>query len=591
MANIPTVALTEVPTAPGLAPRLSADAFNATNRAITQVGGVIQDVGGMLNKYAMQKQEHVNKGYLAGEEAVRMQTAAQIEEFARNNPDKPETWGKMQESTWKSYELGRAERARAQGWGNDVVSTDKQLASSYKAEFGIRFNAEIDKGLIRQGNARLESVATMHINSGNVKGALAAVDQMTIYPDQRQAKIEQITNAHVYGQYDREMSDISTLPPAERVKALAVVESELTTVDKKEVPVNGYVTNEQGERVGGLSQPARTDLVRAARARVKGAEQEIEAEVRRLLSVHSLGSAAFNEQAEASYKAGLIQAQIVAKPDGLGFSMSDTENAAATVNTLRELGPVALKIEQDKQARIAYRANEEQKKMTDAAKAQLIKGQDMSKKAMSGDLTEEEVVTAVTNGEINEQNGKALTGTIRARAQLSVFRQGMKSTDLDDKKYIKNISDYANMSNEDKDDVTHEERMAMLGFMDKDPVLSASGKAEAMKQYLDALGVDLQGWEDNGKTKRPHINGRDIGEIEARARARVYASFKSAPNLGSGWAGTAMIQAEQEITDFFTSDDYKPDAANKDASDKLVERINQRVYNLAAASWIGRLYP
>jgi tellurite resistance protein len=299
-----------------------------------------------------------------------------------------------------------------------------------------------------------------------------------------------------------------------------------------------------------------------------------------LLSVHSLGSAAFNEQAEASYKAGLIQAQIVAKPDGLGFSLIGKENIEATKNTLRELGPVALQIEKNKQAR-----------MTEAANAQIIKGQDMSKKAMAGSLTEEEVVTAVTNGEISEQGGKALAGTIRARAQLSVFRQGIKSTDLDDKNYIKNISDYANMSNEDKDDVTHEERMAMLGFMDRDPVLSASGKAEAMKLYLDALGVDLKGWEDNGKTKRPHINGRDIGEIEARARARVYASFKSAPNLGAGWAGTAMIQAEQEITDFFTSDDYKPDAANKDASDKLVERINQRVYNLAAASWIGRLYP
>lgn len=289
MANIPTVALSEVPTAPGLAPRLSADAFNATNRAITQAGGALQDVGSMLGRFAMVKQEHLNKGYLAGEEAVRMQTAAQIEKFARDNPAKPETWGKMQEDTWKGYEQGRADRAKAQGWGNDVVSTDKQLASSYKAEFGIRFNADIDKGLIRQSNARLDSVAAMHMASNNVEGALAAINEKTQYEGDRLLSIQKLTNDYVVNNFNRELSDIENLPPAEQVKSLRVVEADLTQITKKGDPVNGFVEDKQGNRIGGLNEQDRIRLIRATRESINAAEVTMAQNGRALVRRAQLG--------------------------------------------------------------------------------------------------------------------------------------------------------------------------------------------------------------------------------------------------------------------------------------------------------------
>lgn len=270
---IPTVALSLVPNAPSLGPRMSYD--DPVGASIARVGGAIADVGSVLGRVAQQKQEQVNRGYLAGEEAVRMQTAAQIQEYALKNPDKPETWSKVEADTWKKYEQGKQKRTKEQGWGPAIVAQDKILTDSYRVETGIRFKTETDKALIRQSNARFESVASMHLASGKVKNALAAVDGMTLYPEQRQKVIEQMTNGHVYGQYDREMSDISTLPPAQQAKELAAIEAELTATNKDGTPVNGWVEAEDGTRIGGLGDNARTNLIRQARARINAANVDM----------------------------------------------------------------------------------------------------------------------------------------------------------------------------------------------------------------------------------------------------------------------------------------------------------------------------
>jgi len=287
MATIPTVALSAVPTAPQLGPSMSYD--DPVAGAIARASGAVADVSNVLGRVALQKQEQVNKGYLAGEEAVRMQTASQIQEHAMKNPDKPETWGKFEAETWKSYEQGKQKRAKEQGWGPAVTAQDKLLTDSYRAETGIRFKTEIDKAMIRQSNARLESVATMHLASGNVQAAMAAVDGMTLYPEQRQQKVEQITNGFVYGQYDREMSDISTLPPAQQATEYAAIQAELTATDKDGKPVNGWVDADDGTRLGGLSDSARTDLIRAARARSDAAQSAMAQTGRALVRQAELG--------------------------------------------------------------------------------------------------------------------------------------------------------------------------------------------------------------------------------------------------------------------------------------------------------------
>lgn len=163
MPTIPTVPLSAVPQAPALAPRGDAGAYNATNRAVTQAGAALADVGQALGRFAMQKQEQVNRGLLASEETIRMETAASVESYAAANPDKPETWEEFRKSAWKGYEAGRAKRVKEQKWGPAVVEQDNLLAKSYQAETGVRFRTMQDKAMIRQANGRLAANAREHL--------------------------------------------------------------------------------------------------------------------------------------------------------------------------------------------------------------------------------------------------------------------------------------------------------------------------------------------------------------------------------------------------------------------------------------------
>jgi len=561
MANIPTVALTEVPTAPGLAPRLSADAFNATNRAITQVGGAIQDVGGMLNKYAMQKQEHVNKGYLAGEEAVRMQTAAQIEEFARKNPDKPETWGKMQESTWKSYELGRAERARAQGWGNDVVSTDKQLASSYKAEFGIRFNAEIDKGLIRQGNARLDAVAAMHMASGNFEGALAANDSKTQFEGERLASQQKLVSDYLINNVNRELSDIAKKPPARQMVELAAVESDLVAVNKKGEPVNGWVENKKGERIGGLSPEERTRLIRATRESIDAAEVAMAQNGRALVRQAQLGvdpAIAFSD----AHDKGLISTEVAQSfvPE-LQIALAEKQ---AKIDLAAERSADALATRQDKAEATAQR-------QIDARTGATL---------TMGEIERREAIGITRPNDpfgISKDAAKRLRAELTSREEADTYEPDFLKVNAQLESRLGQgvmgtwFSDAAQMNPMEKRKILNDINVAKI---------SVGAKLKLMDKFFETVKWDLREGEIS------EMDGdRDIGIEEKGLRSNMIQVYReNGTNLGPRSIGARYMSDMQRVGDWFSKNPNATPAAKKAKADEFYAQTKKEVTDEASTA-------
>lgn len=551
---IPTVALSEVSTAPGLAPRLSADAFNATNRAITQAGGALQDVGDMLNRFAMQKQEHVNKGFLAGEEAVRMQTAAQIEKYATENPDKPETWAKFQESTWKSYEQGRSDRAKAQGWGNDVVTTDKQLSDSYRAEFGIRFNAETDKGMIRQANARQQSVATMHLATGNVKGALAAVDSMTLYPEARQAMIEKITNDYLSNKVVREISDIGNLPPAKQIKSLAVVEAELIAVNKKGEPINGWVENEQGDRIGGLNQQERIRLIRATRESINAAEVTMAQNGRVLVRQAQLGvdpAIAFSDarnkglitdevakiflpELQAELKDKQTKADVAAErlADALATRQDKAEAAAQRQIDARTGATLTMKEIERREAIGIARPNDPSGLSKDAANR--LRGELQNREG--ADVYEPDFLKV--NGQLEEKLGQNIIGTF--------------------------FSDSAQMNPVEKRKMLNDIASAKV---------SVGAKLKLMDKFFETVKWDLRDKEIS------EMDGdRDIGPEEKDLRSNMIDFYRKAgTDLGPRSIGAHYMADTQRINDWFSKNENASPAAKQAKANEFYAQTQKEV--------------
>jgi hypothetical protein len=252
----------------------------------------MQDVGQMLGRFAMAKQEQVNRGLLAAEETVRMQTAAQVEAYAEQNQDKPETWDKFAEQTWQEYEKGRGQRAKAQGWGPSVRDADKMMGDQYRAQVGVRFNAKRDGAMIRQANARIMGNAQAKLRGGDYEGYVAAVEQMNLFPDQKEAMIRQGLEEGLYKSANNDLDAIRELPPAQAREAYREFKAQLKAKEGDKFRAWEY-------EKGGLSLGGRVNLESMANAREREAERQMDSTGRRLVAELRLGRATLADVTEA----------------------------------------------------------------------------------------------------------------------------------------------------------------------------------------------------------------------------------------------------------------------------------------------------
>lgn len=552
MPTIPLASRSLVQTGPaGI--RRDADAENAPNRALTAVGGAVMNVAGVLGDFALQKQAQVNRGIMAQEETVRMETAAQIQSFVEKNPDKPETWGKFQDDTWKAYDQGRTQRMKAEKWGPAVVGEDTMKFKEYQAETGIHFRAAQDKAFIRQSNARMEANATEHLRSGNVKAALASINAMNLYEDQRRPKVEQITNGFIYGEYDREMSNIDMLPPAKQAQELARIEQELTATDKDGKPVNGWVEDESGKRVGGLGQPGRTDLIRAARARMRAAEVQMAQSGKTLVRQTELGV----DPAMAFHKA-LDAGQI-------------TEDVARIF--VPEVN-AALMEKQAKEAERAERAAEKLGIRRDRAEAAAHRMIDARGGAT---LTMEEIERREARGitRPNDPTGLTAEAANRLREQLQAVESEDQMTpdfselnDLLESKIGQGVTrtffwDNAQMSPLEKQKILEDINAARI---------SVGAKLKLVDKFFEAAKWDLREGEISDSD-----GDRNIGREEKGLRTSLIEHYRKAGReLGPRSVGARYMADMKQVSDWF--------AANEGASPAVKEAKVKEFYEATRKS-------
>lgn len=570
MPQIPTVALSEVPAAPAMAPRASADAYNATNRALGGVGAALQDAGATLGRFAQEKQAQVNRGILAAEETVRMQTAAQIEAYADENQGTPESWGKFRDSAWKGYEQGRARRAKEQGWGPRVVAEDKMLATAYQAETGIRFRSQENKALIRQSNDRLRGNATARAIGGDWNGALEVIDQMNQTEGQKIEARQSVISDGMAQDYGMRLANIGTLSNADQFTQLKALQSDLIALDEKGQPVNGVLRNgDDGEILGGLDPAARTRLVNSVNEQLSQVDRAMFFEV------------------------GKVAAEMESDVN-LGLQMWNEATVDGRINSLSRYGGVLTRTLRDVDAIQAGQqkrsADANIRRSAETREKQLGREDTLDGMIAEGKKTPEDVVAERTQGRITEEGAQRLIARANALAEVELktpwkqISRNPSSQDVRGKILL-----YASTAKEpNREAASAGERQAMLMQIDYLPI-SPTAKAKLMRDFVDASTVDILGWEE-GRMKK--IDGRKVDAVESTARANLYNTYRATPNLGQGWAGQLLLDQERQLTALFTSDEYgmmKPTERAK-AAQGLVDSQRRKVAETATGQILDGLY-
>jgi hypothetical protein len=517
------------------------------------------DVSNTLGRFAMAKQEQVNKGLLASEETIRMETAAAVESYAQQNADKPETWEKNREATWKAYEQGRAKRMKEQGWGPRVKLQDDMLTKQYQAETGIRFRAMTDAALIRQSNARLEANATEHLRSGNVKAALASINAMNLFADQRGAKIEQITNGFVYGEYDREMSNIDMLPPAQQAQEFARIEQELTETDKDGKPVNGWVEDESGKRLGGLDQPGRTDLIRAARARMRAADVRMAQTGRGLVRQAELGV-----DAAMAFQKALDAGEI-------------TEDVA------RIFVPEVNAALMEKQAKEGERAEREAEKLGIRRDRAEAAAQRMIDARGGATLTMEEIERREARGitRPNDPTGLTADAANRLREQLQAVEAGDQMTPEFAKinERLENRLGQGVMGTffRDAAQMNPREKARELEKINAAPV-SVGAKLKLMDKFFEVVKWDLREGEISDRD-----GDRNIGPEEKELRTSLIEHYRKAGReLGPRAIGARYMADMNQVSAWFAANEGASPAAKQAKAREFYETTRKAVADEAS---------
>jgi len=565
------------------------DGMAAGQRALA---GGIASVGQALHDFSEKKQAAVNFATVA--DANRQMDAAfsDYQDKLRNNGDEKTylpDWQKDVSTLEKNLAVEKMPPAlrgqmqsRLKDWKQETTQNVRSIATARE---------------INRAGSKVEMASADLFNSGKHEEAIALIregERTNLYsPDKAAELINQQSNGAAYGKYSRQISDITELPPAARVKELAKLEASLSERDADGRPVTDVIKDGDGARVGGLGDPARTDLIQNTRSKIKSAEREMGEEMRRLLNVRLQTSPdEFSRQAAESFRSGKINVEAKGEGTGFTFKLVGDGKSAAMEAAEQEAAGVSVRLAKGEEA-AKQAAIKEQRKSDAFFKKQENDIRDKTNSLldgiMAGKTSAEDIDFAVNSKEIPVATAKDLRATLKAHSELAVARGGLTSK-FNQEDTLKALEAYATMTPKQKDSVDLDARKRMLAAIDSQKDMSEEAKATAMKTYLDAMNVDLKDWSKDGNGRNIHLNGRKLTKTEVEVRARIGAAYEKAANLGKGWAGASMIQVEDELTAFFKADTYQNNEASAVKAEKLTATIVERVNNLAASRVTAELF-
>jgi polyhydroxyalkanoate synthesis regulator phasin len=481
--------------------------MQAANVALVGAGNALQGVGEFIGRFAQQKQEQVNKGLLASEETIRMETAAQIEEYAAKNQGTPETWGKFRADTWKAYETGKTARQKEQGWGPAVVAQDKMMTQSYVAETGIRFNAQQSAAQIRQSNSRLMANAQTKLRSGDYEGYVAAVEQMNLAPDQKEPMIRSGLEEGLYKIASNQLDAIRELPPAQAIDAY-----NRFTTDLKEKDGKTYKNYEF--EAGGLSLGGRVNLESMTNARVREAQRQMDVNGRRLVSEIRLGRAT-SADVEAALKAGDMD-----------------------VDTAKMLEPDMIQAAEERAGKVAAKAQETAQQQ--AAKADRIRTAAVTPDKV-GTVGTRDIEKQIALGEISPEQGRQLQEELMQAAKSEQGSTGGAYAKISEK--IKGGFGAKMFGRQPSDKEYRDIQADIIGAK-----LTKETRLKLVDELFTLKLADIEDLQEEGT----RWADRDITATERGLRRDMIGEYRRlAPALGDVLAGDLMLNQETRIREFF----------------------------------------
>ena len=573
MARIPTISGTAVPSSP-LGIKADAGAAMAGARANSQFAGALQQTAQVMAGIVAQRQAHIDRGLLAKEDSIRRKTAAEIQTYMDNNQGTPEAWQKFHDDTWKAYDDGR--NARAKGWSPQLKSIDDIQTEEFRTESGIRFSTQQNKALIVQANARLEANADDKMRNGDVQGALKSIGAMNLTPERKAEKVQQVTSAAAYHNFDLRLSTIDELPPAQALNELGKVEAELTAQKDGQFQ-GGVITDDDGKPVGGLSQQGRIDLVRQTRER-KNAQ----------LGAMSQAGRELVRKAKEGMDPGLIF------NEALKAGQIDEATARIFVPEV----DIILKKRAEESALKAQAEADRLAAKRDAAEAR-TRAQINQK--MGATITAQDIERRAALGVTRPNDPNALTpeAAERLRAEL----MGIESADMGDVDYT-DIEDKLNdrlgysifgwsfgkQSSfstffRDKSQMDDAERAKFI-----DDIHAARISKGAKLRLLDKF-FEVQKWDLREGEVTDKEGDRDISPEEKELRASVIDSYRQLKTAMSPRAiGARYMDDINRIGDWFRSNANATPAQRQQAAKKFYDEITRGVSQDAANSLISEIY-
>jgi hypothetical protein len=491
--------------------------LNAGNRGKQAIGEGLMQASALMMNLSLRSQEQKNKGILAGEENNRMEVAANIQKAMMQTPDQPEEWAKIRTEAWKAYDDGRAKRRQKEGWGPMVLEADDRNYSDYRAKLDTEYGLEQEKATIRKANAQMEANGASKLRAGDYEGFVSAIDQMDLFPDQREAKIRAGLEEGMYKQANNRLDSVRELPPTQ-----AIAESRAFIADLKARGEDGRFANYEYPR-GGLSIGGRVNLESIANARIREAERQMDTVGRRLVSEIRLGRATTADVADA-IKAGLM----------------DEETAQAIAP---DLGLAA----QERADRVQAKDDAEKKAAQEAAQQREASLNRLRAQAMDrGTVGLRDVERQVALGNIAPEQGAQLQEELTQTARAE---QAMTTGDYDLIQRKIRGGTIAKLFGRQPSDAEYKDiQNAIIASK-----LTKETRLKLMEDVFTLKLADMADLEEEG-TKAGRWLDRKIAPAERSLRKGVMDTYKTLlPALGDTLAGDLLFNQEARIRSFFDS--------------------------------------
>jgi hypothetical protein len=494
---------------------LSESAMNARYRGGEKLGESMIQAAQIAGNYALRAQDQKNKGILASEENIRIGVAGGIQKAMQETPDSPEAWGKVREKAWKDYETGRAKRRQTDGWAPIVIAADGQSYQDYRAKLDTEYGLEESKAVMRQANGRMEANAQMKLRAGDYEGFIASMDQMDLFPDQREAKIRAGLEEGTYKTANNQLDSLHDLPPANSITATKNFIADLNAKDEK----TGRYINFEYDR-GGLSIGGRVNLTSIANARIREAERQMDVTGRRLVSELRLGRATTSD-VDAAVKDGSLtmeEAKVLSPDIALAVREHDDRLAAKDAAVKAHLQEQA----QQREASLS-------RLRVQAVEKGNIGFRDIERQVALGEIT------AVQGAQLQEELGQASRAEIAMdKGDFQIIQQRIRGGTMS-KMFGRqpSESEYRDIQN------------AIIAAK-----LTKESRMGLMQDLYTMKLADMSDLQEEGPTGR--WLDREITAPERNLRKNMIDSYKQMlPALGDTLAGDLLFNQESKIRAFF----------------------------------------